>query len=144
MSRAAALGGLAILALAVIGASPAPATDLGEVLAQPPSADYTEQSRSATVADGAYDFAGYSDFVNANDPFAPGAALMTVGFTRAFARTWVRPPTGAFVPGSNPRRVLTEVVEEYASTDAARARFEQLREAVLIPSGVLQIDSSIV
>jgi hypothetical protein len=142
MPRTAALGGLVIVALAVIGASPAPATNLSEILAAPP-AGYTELARSASVANGAYDLGLYTAYLGATDPI-PAAPLTDSGFTRAFSRTWLRPPQGAVVIGYNRRRILTETVEEYAAAGQAAARFEQLRESVLIPDGVTAIDSSFV
>jgi hypothetical protein len=141
VSRAAALGGLVIVALAVIGASPAPGTNLSEVLAPPP-AGYTELARSTSVANGAYDLSTYTAYLDATDPI-PAAPGTDSGFTRAFSGSWLRPPQGRVVIGYNRQRVLTETVEEYAAPAQAAARFEQLRESVLIPNGVTAIDSSV-
>jgi hypothetical protein len=131
----------ALAMLLLTAASPAPATDLREVLAAPPSADYAEQTRTPSVADGPYDPATYAAFLSPDGALQVREELTAAGFTRAFARTWVRPPQGKYVPGSNPQRTLIEIVEEYGSADQAGARFTEWRAGDLT-SLVTPLDSS--
>ncbi len=129
-------------ALVLGGAGPTPATDLSEVLAAPPAADYTELAPSSTVLDGAYDLGHYAQHLGGGTESEVSAALAAFGFRRAYARSWAEPAKGSYVPGSNPRRLLTETIEEYGDAAGAGRRFSEVRDVSTIGEGVTVIDSS--
>jgi hypothetical protein len=133
--------GAFLSALVFGGASPAPATDLSEVLAAPPGSDYSELAPSSTVLDGPYDISHYAQHLGVGGPSEVSAALAAFGFRRAYARTWAEPTKGSYVPGANPRRILSEVVEEYVDGAGAGRRFAEVRDVSTVGDGVILIDS---
>jgi hypothetical protein len=101
MRRTASAGALAtLLGLLLLQALPVEAatpSDLGAVLAPPPSADYIEPlSSSSLYLEGSFDaqrFARWVTQVNGADMSLLATNLISYRFTRGFARTWLMPGT---------------------------------------------------
>ncbi len=98
--------------------------DLSEVLAPPPTADYSPVKESTTL-DGAFDSQRYAGWLAAT---ASGGSLLasefdSAGFKRGYARSWVATSPNKPQEGFSRRNYLIETVEEYSNDVAAQWRF---------------------
>jgi hypothetical protein len=101
-----------------------PQIDLSEILAPPPTADYSPVQESATL-DGPFDAKRYAGWLAAS---AAGGSLLAsefedAGFKRGFARSWVAISPNKPQEGFSRRNYLIETVEEYSNDVGAQWRF---------------------
>jgi len=120
--------------------------DLSEVLAPPPTADYSPVNESTTL-DGSFNSQRYAAWLagSSGDAAALAADFDANGFKRGYARSWVTLSSKPRQEGFSPRNYLIETVEEYASDVDARWRFDGVVRGVRDPSGglVREIKTSI-
>lgn len=107
----AALGLMLLQALPAHAATP---TDLGAILALPPTSDYLEPLPASSVyLEGSFDahkFARWVTQINGHDTSGYESQLNSYKFTRGFARTWWLPRTD---------HLLEEFVFEFEANDGA-------------------------
>jgi hypothetical protein len=98
--------------------------DLAEILAPPPSADYTGLASSASALDGPFNGHQYAVWLSAtpSDAGRTEGFFNREGFTRGYARSWAALST-KYSPGANRHNQLVETVEEYRSANGAQARY---------------------
>ena len=88
-AAAAAVTALWLSTLAVSAASsPSPSPSLDRMLAEPPSADFVEDTESSGTPIGAFDLATYVESVGAADSSATARALKDDGFVAGYGRSW--------------------------------------------------------
>jgi len=120
--------------------------DLSEVLALPPTADYSPVEESTTL-DGPFNSQRYAGWLAGSSGDAAGIAadFDANGFKRGYARSWVTLSSSPRQEGFSPRNYLIETVEEYASDAGARWRFDGVVRGTRDPSGglVREIKTSI-
>lgn len=113
-----------------VAATPSPTTDLSEILAPPPSADYIDVSDgSGPTLSGAFDSYRYAEWLGSSPSAVSDnkAAFDANGFTRGYARSWWWPSKSPPQIGYGRRNYLVETVEEYTSTLGAGWRFNGVR-----------------
>jgi hypothetical protein len=118
------LNGLtALIAVAALTAAPG-SVDLAEILAPPPSADYTGLASSDSALNGPFNAHQYAVWLSAtlSDAGRTEGFFNREGFTRGYARSWAALST-KYSPGANRHNQLVETVEEYRSANGARARY---------------------
>lgn len=132
---------------ATMALAPAQGTqiDLSEIIAPPPTADYSPSKDSNTI-DGPFNSVGYSvwqaetnnDFQTNWDEFDRN------GFKRGYARSWVWLSDSTPQEGFSRRNYLIETIEEYSSDVGARWRFDRVVNTTMGPYGSLvrKIDTS--
>jgi hypothetical protein len=108
---------LGLILLQALPAEAATPTDLGAILALPPSADYIEpMTTSSLYLDGPFDahrFASWVTLIDRGDRSGFEPLLKSYRFTRGYARTW-------WLPGTD--YLLEEFVFEFA-TDSGASRW---------------------
>lgn len=99
--------------------------DLAEILAPPPSADFTDAAGSENVLSGSFNAHRYAEWLAPTPPDV--ARLENIfnqeGFTRGYARSWFTLTSTKAPPGTNRHIWLIETVEEYGSAVGARSRY---------------------
>ncbi|HXN91436.1 MAG TPA: hypothetical protein VN906_08125 [Candidatus Sulfotelmatobacter sp.] len=99
--------------------------DLAEILAPPPSADYTDAASSDTVLNGPFNAHQYAVWLAAtqSDISRFEGVFNQEGFKHGYARSWVALSPTKASPGADRHNRLVETVEEYGSGNGAQARY---------------------
>jgi hypothetical protein len=99
--------------------------DLAEILAPPPSVDYTDLASSDSVLNGPFNAHQYALWLSPtlSDAGRTEGFFNREGFQRGYARSWAALSSTKASPGLSRRNLLIETVEEYGSGNGAQARY---------------------
>lgn len=120
-----------------LAAASAPATDLSEILAPPPSSAWNDVTDSSgPTLSGAFDAQRYAEWLASSPTDVSGfrASFEAMGLTRGYARSWSTLSKSPPQVGYSRLNYLVETVEEYSSDIGSRSRFDGVKNA-LMPGG---------
>ena len=113
MIRGIALAAVTAVSLAPVAAvTPSPSPSLGTLLAAPPASNYVVDTQAFMRVEGAFDVAGYVNFLAPSNPSDMETTLKHDGFVSGFGRSWAQQGT---------THLLLEIVVAFSGGTGAKS-----------------------